>query len=243
MRYKIVVAYDGTDFSGWQVQDGKRTVQGEIEKAIYSLTGNFVRVTGSGRTDAGVHARGQVAHFDAQINIPPEKICKALNARLEKDVRVLSSEIAPSNFNACRTAKKKTYEYRMYLSEEEIPTKERFSLRVFGVDLKKMKEACRMFKGEHDFKAFCSTGSSALTTTRKIYSCKITADKEDIVLCVKGNGFLYNMVRIIAGTLLGIGMGKISEEDVKKAFETKDRRFAGKTLPAKALSLLLVEYE
>ena len=242
MRYKMTVAYDGTDFSGWQIQNGKRTVQGEIEKALYDLTGEKTRITGSGRTDTGVHAVGQVVHFDSDTSIPEKRLYKAINAHLPKDIRVLSCDKTEEDFNACRSAKRKTYKYKMYVAETPLPTKDRYALCVLKTDFEKMKSVCSKIEGTHDFKAFSSTGSSATTSVRTIYSCLLESKGQDIVLTVCGNGFLYNMVRIIAGTILEIGMGRRSEEDIEKAFSTQERKYAGKTLDAKGLCLEKVEY-
>ena len=152
MRIKLTLGYDGTDYCGWQVQPNGITVQQKIEEAVFLATGENVRVTGSGRTDAGVHAKGQVAHFDTECTIPPEKIYKALNAHLPNDIRVFKSERAEQNFHACNSAKRKTYCYSLYLSEIENPLKERYAVKIDGkVDFEKMQETAKMFLGEHDF--------------------------------------------------------------------------------------------
>ena len=242
MRYKLIVSYDGTDFLGFQIQPTGRTVQGEIERAIYLLCGQEIRVTPSGRTDTGVHAQGQVISFDLDTKIEEKRLYKAINAHLPPDIRVLSCEIAPENFNARKSAKRKTYEYSWYLSDVEIPIKERYALRVDKIDLDKVKSASKLFLGEHDFLAFSSTGSSVNSTIRRIYSIKVEKRGLDVKISITGNGFLYNMVRIICGTLLEIGCGKRTEQDVLSAFFTKNRKFAGKTLSAKGLCLKQVKY-
>lgn len=243
MRIKLCLSYDGTDFCGWQRQRNGVSVQQTVEDAVYNLTGEKVTVTASGRTDAGVHAKGQVAHFDTNANIPPEKFYKALNTFLPNGVKALSSEKASDNFNARKNAKRKTYEYSLYLSDTELPLKERYGTRVYGnIDIEKMRSAARLIEGEHDFKAFSATGGSVKTTVRTVYGITVAKSGEDIKITVCGSGFLYNMVRIIAGALVKAGKGEISESDILKALETGNRELLGETLPAKGLCLLKVEY-
>lgn len=244
MRIKLCLSYDGTDFCGWQRQRNGVSVQQTVEDAVYSLTGEKVTVTASGRTDAGVHAKGQVAHFDTNANIPPEKFYKALNTFLPNGVKALSSEKASDNFNARKNAKRKTYEYSLYLSDTELPLKERYGTRVYGdTDIEKMRSAARLIEGEHDFKAFSATGGSVKTTVRTVYGITVAKSGEDIKITVCGSGFLYNMVRIIAGALVKAGKGEISESDILKALETGNRELLGETLPAKGLCLISVEYD
>ena len=249
MNAVLLVAYDGTDFCGWQVQNNGRTVQGELERAIAERFGTAVRVTGSGRTDAGVHAAGQVCNFclDDGIHIAPARIADALNTVLPSDVRVLRSAAAPEAFDACRSAKKKTYRYRVYVSRREMPLLERYAVRVGEMpDLARMRACASLLEGEHDFAAFSSTGSSAKTTVRTVCSVRLSERAEcgvrllDIDVC--GNGFLYNMVRILAGALLDCGSGARSLADVAAALEGGGRDVLGKTMPAKGLTLLGVEY-
>lgn len=243
MRIKIVLSYDGTGFCGWQRQTNGVSVQQTVENAVFDLTGEKVTVTASGRTDAGVHAAGQVAHFDTNANIPPEKFCKALNTFLPSGIKVLSSEKAADNFNARKDAKRKTYEYSLYLSDTEQPLKERYATRVYGdIDIEKMRAAARLLEGEHDFKAFSATGGSVKTTIRTVYGITVEKSGEDIKIRVTGSGFLYNMVRIIAGALIKAGKGELSESDIIKALETGERNLLGETLPAKGLCLLNAEY-
>ena len=244
MRIKLTISYDGTNFCGWQVQPNKRSVQGVLIEAILSLTGQTVALTGSGRTDAGVHAKGQVAHFDIDdCTIPPEKFFLALNTLLPSDVRVLQSEQVLDTFDACRTAKKKTYAYTLYACKTEQPLKERYSVRTdLGLDLQLIKDACEFFIGEHDFKLFCASGSSVKTTVRTIYDLSVNVSDGDYIFTVTGNGFLYNMVRIIVGVLMGVGYGKITLLDVKKMIDGVAKPNGIKTMPAKALCLQNVEY-
>lgn len=243
MRIKITLSYDGTDFCGWQKQKNGVSVQGTVEDAIFALTGERVSVVGSGRTDAGVHAKGQVAHFDTQSDVPPERFYKALNTFLPDAVKVLSSEKVSDKFNANRTAKRKTYEYSLYVSDVEEPLKERYSVRVYGnLSIEKMRAAAETLTGEHDFKAFSATGSGVKTTVRTVYGISVDKTGEDIKIKVCGNGFLYNMVRIMAGALVKTGKGEIAESDIIKALDTGDRTLLGETMPAKGLCLLGVEY-
>lgn len=244
MRVKLTLSYDGTFFCGWQKQKNGVSVQQTVEDAVFNLTGERVTVTASGRTDAGVHAAGQVAHFDTNANIPPEKFYKAINTFLPDGVKALKSEKVSDKFNARRSAKRKTYEYSVYLSDTEQPLKERYSTRVYGdIDAEKMRSAAKLIEGEHDFKAFSATGLSVKTTVRTVYGINVEKSGIDIKIRVTGNGFLYNMVRIIAGTLVKIGRGELSESDIKKAFEKGERELLGETMPAKGLSLISVEYE
>lgn len=248
MRYVLILAYDGTDYGGWQIQKNKITVQEKLEDALKSVFGERVCVTGSGRTDAGVHAAAQVCHFDVQTGIPAEKIADALNMRLPQDISVLKSYAASGNFDANRSAKRKTYCYRMYLSPRRNPLKDRFSVWVKGgADVTKMREAAALFEGRHDFKAYCKSGSKVKTTEREIYSVKVVSHSNgfgtDVEIRVCGNGFLYNMVRTVAGTLLYFSQGVLSLDSIKKSLYDGDRDFVGKTMPARGLMLESVEYD
>lgn len=244
MRIKLKLSYDGTNYCGWQVQPNGVTVQEKLEQAVFAVTGEKVRVTGSGRTDAGVHAEGQVAHFDTNTKtVKVEKFYRALNAHLPDDIRVYSSELANDDFDACRGAKQKTYNYNLYLSDVEKPLWERTAVMVDGaVEVEKMQEVAKIFLGEHDFKAFCASGSGAKTTIRTIYDISIKQDGQKITISVTGNGFLYNMVRIMVGSMLEVGQGRRTKEDVEKMLLSGERSLGGKTLPAKGLCLMSVEY-
>ncbi len=244
MRIKLTLGYDGTDFCGWQVQLNAVSVQELLENAVFKVTGEKVRVTGSGRTDAGVHAQGQVAHFDTQTKtVQSDKFYRALNAHLPESIRVYSSEKVDEQFDACRTAKKKTYKYSLYLSEVENPLKERYAVRVDdNLDIEKMCELAKVFVGERDFKCMCASGSSVKTTVRTIYNISIEKNGNDLSFMVTGNGFLYNMVRILVGTLLKAGRGEINERELKQMLGTGKRAMGGRTLPAKGLCLMNVEY-
>lgn len=244
MRIKLVISYDGTDFCGWQRQKNGISIQQTVEEAVFCLTQEKVTVTASGRTDAGVHAEGQVAHFDTNSSIPPEKFAKALNVFLPNTVKVLSSELVKNDFHSVKSAKKKTYVYRFYISDIVLPLKERYATKVFGdINVKKMQKAGKLIEGEHDFKCFSATGSNAKTTVRTVYSVTVEKNGIDLTVSVCGNGFLYNMVRIIAGTLIKIGKGELDEDNIKKAFLTGDRKLLGATIPAKGLCLLKADYD
>lgn len=243
MRYVLTVAYDGTDFCGWQVQPNRRTVQGEIENAVFTAFGVKAKVCGSGRTDSGVHALSQVAHVDLDVNIQPEKLADALNVHLPQDVSVLSSRAAKDGFDANRTAKKKTYCYQLYCSSRRNPLLDRYAVRVdCAPDINAMRKAAELFVGEHDFKSYCASGSQVKTTVRTVYSLNVSNDKETVKIEVCGNGFLYNMVRTIAGTLLWYAYGKLTLEDIACSLASGNRALVGKTLPPKGLLLKSVEY-
>ena len=248
--YYLVLAYDGTAFNGWQAQRRAtlRTVQETLEGAAAEIFHTKTKITASGRTDAGVHALGQVCSFSARTTSPPEKLAECFNALLPADVRVLESGRAAENFDACRSAKRKTYAYSLYFSRRENPLKERYCVRVSGTpDFEKMLAAAKMLEGEHDFKAFCAADSSAKTTVRTLYAVRMERERcftgEELRIYVTGNGFLYNMVRTVVGTLLDVGFSGRSLADVERALSAGDRAAVGRTMPAKGLCLLSVEYE
>ena len=244
MIIKLTISYDGTNYCGWQVQPNGLSVQQVLEDALFAVTGEKIKVTGSGRTDAGVHAKGQVAHFERQKeNIPAEKYAKALNAHLPPDIKVLKSEKAEENFNACKSAKRKTYEYKFYFSETELPLKERYAVHLSTKpDMAFVEECAKIFVGEHDFKCFCASGSSVKTTVRTIYNINVKETDGEIIFSVTGNGFLYNMVRSLVGTLLDAGYKRIEKEQLIDMLDKKERSLIGKTLPAKGLCLVEVLY-
>lgn len=245
MRIKLKITYDGTNYCGWQRQKNGISIQEVLETAINKLTGETVAVTASGRTDSGVHALGQVAHFDTSSAIPPQRFYLALNTVLPNDIKVIDSERVSEDFHSRYAAKKKTYRYSIYCSNVTLPLKDRFSEQVSEeLDYEKMKEACKRFEGEHDFIGFASQDMSVKTTVRTIYSCKlvIKADENEFYIEVCGNGFLYNMVRIMCGAVLAVGKGEASTEDINKTLETGNRNQRFKTLSAKGLTLLTVEY-
>lgn len=249
MRYVLKIAYDGTDYAGWQCQKNAATVQETLEKAIFTALGKNLRITGSGRTDAGVHAVGQTCHFDAEdITVPPEKMPDCLNRFLPPDIRVLEGWGADGQFDCNRSAKRKTYCYSFYVSLREMPLLERYAVRVENApSLEKLRNAAKLMEGEHDFKAFCASGSSVKTTVRTVYEVRIEEETvyglRNIKIFVTGNGFLYNMVRTMAGELLDLAEGKRTKESLILAFETGKRELLGKTMPAKGLTLMEVNYE
>ena len=242
---KLVIEYDGKEFNGWQKQPNKLNIQGEIERAIKQITGEEVDLTASGRTDAGVHALGQVANFKTNSNIPIEKIPIALNSNLKKSIVIKSAEEVEERFHSRLNCKRKTYRYIINNSrygtaiyrnlETHIPMK---------LDIQKMQEAVKYFEGEHDFKAFKASGTSSKSSIRTIYKAEvIDAGNEKIYIELTGSGFLYNMVRIISGTLVEVGLGKIEPSEIQTIIESQKRENAGKTLPPQGLYLVNVEYE
>ena len=243
MKIKLTLSYDGTHYCGWQRQKNGVSVQETVENAIFSLTGEKVSATGSGRTDAGVHAEGQIACFDTSANIPPEKFYKALNVLLPPDIKAVKSEKAEEGFHPVRAAKRKTYVYTLYVSDVSLPLLERYAVRVEKLDIEKVKAAAKLIKGTHDFKCFSSVGGSVKTTVRTVYSVSVKEKNGIIKITVSGNGFLYNMVRIIVGTLVKVGQGKMTEEEVNKMLSGGGRTLGGTTFPAKGLCLKKVEYK
>ena len=248
MRYVLKVAYDGTEFAGWQRQKNAPSVQETIENAIFDALRLNVKITGSGRTDAGVHAAGQVCHFDAECSVPPEKMPDCLNAYLPPSVRILDGWQADEKFDCCRGAKRKTYVYSLYVSPREIPLKERYAVRVeSAADIKTLQTIAKLMEGEKDFKAFCASGSAVKTTVRTVYEVRVEESvsfgSRDIKISVCGNGFLYNMVRTMVGEILELSTGKRTKESLQRAFEAGDRGLLGKTMPAKGLCLFSVEYK
>jgi tRNA pseudouridine38-40 synthase len=242
-RYKITIEYKGTAYAGWQTQKNATSVQETLEKAFEKVLGSKVNIVGSGRTDAGVHAMGQVAHFDFDTRIPADKIPYAVNSMLPSDISVKACEKVDLEFHARFSPKSKTYVYRMYYSPFPSPLlADTYHWITKRPDVELMKLGAQLFVGEHDFKFFRATGSNVKDTVRTIYSIKIEEIENRIEISVTGNGFLYNMVRILSGTLLYIGIGKLTIKDVYDIIGKGDRRRAGKTLPANGLCLLKVDY-
>ncbi len=245
MKIKLTVSYDGTNFCGWQVQPNGRSVQAVLQEAVERLTGEKTTVTGSGRTDAGVHAEGQVAHFEVEKSrVPLEKYHLALNPLLPSDVKVLSSSAAADDFNARKSAKQKTYRYTFYKSAVELPLKERYAVRLEKpVDLEKMKQCASVFIGEHDFKCFNASGGCAKTTVRTIYNIDIIEEGDLLSVSVTGNGFLYKMVRTLVGVLLLAGEESATAEDCMQMLKSGIRVKNAKTLSPRGLCLVKVKYE
>lgn len=240
---KITLEYDGSGFFGWQKQRGKRTVQGVLEDAFFELTREKVDVEGSGRTDRGVHALGQVASVVENSNIPLKNFKTALNNVLPSDVRVLRVQKANQDFHARFAAKRKTYVYVVYVGGQRPAIKHStMGYFPFEVDLQKMIAASRLLVGKHNFKGFCSADATVSSFEREIFDITISKRGRVLTCSVTGNGFLYNMVRILVGTLLEVGRGKKNLNDVKMALETGERKFAGKTMEPCGLYLKKVEY-
>lgn len=248
MRYVLKIAYDGTEYAGWQRQKNALSVQECLENALEQVLDIDVRVVASGRTDAGVHAAGQVCHFDSDsLTVPPEKLPDCLNRFLPPDIRLLEGWEGRDGFDSNRSAKRKTYCYSLYESRREMPLLERYAVRVDELPkIEDLRRVAKLFEGEHDFKAFCASGSSVKTTVRTVYEVKVeemeTFALRVVKIYVTGNGFLYNMVRTMAGELLDLASSKKAEESLQKAFQTGDRNLLGKTMPAKGLLLQSVEY-
>ncbi len=243
-RILLVVSYDGTNYHGWQLQKNAVTIEEKLNEAICALTGEELQVIGASRTDAGVHALGNVAVFDTGSEIPAEKFSYALNSRLPEDIVVQESKEVPLDFHPRHTACRKTYEYTILNRVFPLPEYRNRTMFYYGaLDVEKMKKAAEAFPGRHDFAAFCSAGAQVETTVREIYGLSVEKKGELITIRVTGNGFLYNMVRIIAGTLLEVGKGRILPEMVPEIIASCDRAKAGPTAPAKGLRLLEICFE
>ena len=241
---KLTIEYDGKDFNGWQKQPNKLNIQGEIERVIENVTGEKVELIASGRTDAGVHALGQVANFKTISNFPVEKFPIAINSQVKNSIRIQSAEEVDEKFHSRFNCKKKTYRYVIDNSKYGTAIYRNIVYHMpIKLDVEEMKKAIKYFEGEHDFKAFKSSGTSSKSSVRTIYSANIITEGTNIAIILTGNGFLYNMVRIIAGTLVDVGLGKIKARDIPEIIESKDRQKAGKTLPPQGLMLLSVEYD
>ena len=244
INIKLTIEYDGKEFNGWQKQPNKLNIQGEIEQVIERITGEPVELNASGRTDAGVHALGQVANFKTNSNIPIEKIPLALNTYLKKSIRIQKAEEVNERFHSRLSCKQKTYRY--VINNSEYGTALYRNMEYCfpqKLDVEAMKKAAKYFEGEHDFKAFKASGTSAKSSVRTIYKATVDKNVDKIYIELTGNGFLYNMVRIISGTLLEVGLGKIKPEEIPEIIDSKDRERAGRTLPPQGLYLLNVTYK
>ena len=242
---KLTIEYDGKEYGGWQRQPSKPNIQGAIEDAIEEITGEKVNLIASGRTDSGVHAIGQVANFKTESSLPIDKFALAINTKIKRSVRIIKAEEVDDMFHSRLSCKEKTYRYTINNNpvqsaifrnlEYHIPQK---------LDVTKMQEAVKYFEGEHDFKAFKASGTSSKSSVRTIYRAKVYEnDKGRIIIELTGNGFLYNMVRIISGTLVEVGLGKIEPDDIPNIIDSKKRENAGKTLPPYGLCLIDVKYK
>ncbi|MCB5714021.1 tRNA pseudouridine(38-40) synthase TruA [Lactonifactor longoviformis] len=242
-RVMIVVAYDGTKYCGWQVQPNGVTIQEVLEWHLSELLKEPVSVLGASRTDAGVHALGNAAVFDTNSRMPGEKVSYALNQRLPEDIRIQESKEVPLDFHPRYQKSEKTYEYRILNRRFPIPTERFYSHFTYvPLDVEQMRKAAEHLIGEHDFKSFCGTGAQVKTTVRNVTGLTIQKNGDEIIIRVTGMGFLYNMVRIIAGTLMEVGCGKYPPEYVKEILEARDRKMAGNTAPARGLTLVGVRY-
>ena len=244
-NFKMTVAYEGTRYSGWQKQGNTaNTIQGKLEHALSAMFGCPIEVQGSGRTDAGVHAVGQVASFRADTKAVPEDICRYLRRYLPQDIGVLSVERADERFHARLSAKRKTYRYRIWNSETPNVFERRF-LYVCPepLDAEAMRACIPYFLGEHDFRAFCSNPDLKKSSVRTVEAMTLEQLGPELRLTVTGNGFLYNMVRILAGTLMAVGMGQRKPEEMPDILAACDRAAAGPTAPAKGLMLVGMEYQ
>lgn len=242
-RIKLTIAYDGTNYCGWQIQPNGITVEEVINKALQKLTGEPILVIGASRTDSGVHAMGNVAVFDSETTIPPEKIAVALNQRLPDDIVITKSEEVPLDFHPRYCDCSKTYEYHIINTRIPIPTKRLTNYFVsYDLNIDHMKEAASYLVGEHDFVSFCNVRTDVENTVRTITALDILTNGNEITIRITGNGFLYNMVRIIVGTLIRVGRGYYEPMKVKEILEAKDRKAAGVTAPAHGLVLMEIYY-
>ncbi|MFJ5767107.1 tRNA pseudouridine(38-40) synthase TruA [Lysinibacillus sp. NPDC093210] len=244
-RLKAIISYDGTQFSGYQVQPGERTVQAEVERVLAVMhKGNKVKVTASGRTDARVHATGQTLHFDTPLAIPVEKYMKALNVQLPRDIRVLSIEEVADDFHARYSVTGKRYRYIWSCESVQSPFRRHYTVETSGVkpDVRAMQEAANAIIGTHDFSCFCAANTSVQNKVRTVNALQFEWHGEELHMVIEGSGFLYNMVRIIAGTLWEVGIGRREVENVETVVASMDRDKAGKTAPPQGLYLEKVFY-
>ena len=238
-RILIEVSYDGTAYHGFQIQENADTIAGRLTEAVFSLTSERIELIGGSRTDAGVHALSNKTAFDTSSKIGPEKFARALNAFLPEDIRVLSSKEVPLTFHPLAEPSEKTYEYRILNRDMPDPLRRLYTFHVrYALDTDRMDKAAALLTGEHDFASFCSAGAQVSTTVRTIRECSVRKEADEILIRVSGNGFLYNMVRIIAGTLIEVGRGVLPPEEISRILEQKDRKCAGPTAPAQGLSLI-----
>lgn len=242
-RIKCVVAYDGTNFAGYQVQPNERTVQGEIEKVLKRIHKEDIIIHSSGRTDAAVHAKGQVFHFDTPLFIPVEKWQLALNTQLPDDIYIESLEKVSTDFHARYSAEKKEYRYKISLKKERNVFWRNYLYHYpYKIDINKMEEAARYFIGTHDFTLFCSAKSNKEIKVRTIYDIQINQQEQELEIAFIGNGFLYNMVRILVGVLLEVGQGRIAPQEIEKVLKKQHKRLRAKTAPGHGLYLWEVTY-
>ena len=242
-RVKMIVAYDGTNYSGCQIQPNGVTIEQKLNEALSALLGESIKVTGASRTDAGVHSLGNVCIFDTETRMPAEKISYAVNQRLPEDIVVQDSCEVPMDFHPRFSKSRKTYEYRILNRKFRMPTRRLDTYFYhYDLDVEKMKAAASYLVGEHDFKSFASVKMQSETSIRTIYSCDVDKSGDIITIRVKGNGFLYNMVRIITGALLKVGFGQKTAKDLEYALNCEERLIVGPTAPAHGLTLTEIRY-
>lgn len=242
-RIKMIVAYDGTNYKGWQVQPNGITVEEVLNSKLSELLGEEIKVTGASRTDSGVHSLGNVAIFDTDTRMPADKIAFAVNQRLPDDIVVQDSCEVGSDWHPRYQKSRKTYEYRILNRRFRMPTRRLDTYFYYHpLDVEKMRQAAAYLVGEHDFKSFCAVGAQVKSTVRTIYACDVEACDGIITIRVTGSGFLYNMVRIIAGTLIRVGGGEIEPEKMPVILEARDRGAAGPTAPAHGLTMMGVSF-
>ena len=243
-RVRLKIAYDGTAYHGWQIQEGQTTVEEVLRAAVSEAVGRETELIGASRTDSGVHAMGNIAVFDTDSPIPPDKMSMVLNKLLPDDISVVSSDEVPPDWHPRKQDCRKTYEYHIYNSPVRIPVKRLYAHHIYNeINDSEMDRAAKAFIGEHDFSGFCAAGAQTQTFVRTIYDCAVKRAGDEVIISVTGSGFLYNMVRIIAGTLLDVGLGRKSADDIPGIIESGDRRQAGPTLPACGLILIGYEYD
>lgn len=243
-RVMLTVAYDGTNYCGWQVQPNGDTIEGQLNKHLSELLGEPITVIGASRTDSGVHALCNLAVFDTQARMPAEKISYALNQRLPEDIKIQRSEEVEADFHPRKVSTRKTYEYKIYNAQFPNPMMRLYSHFTYvPMDAEKMREAAKYFVGEHDFAAVSTYKPEVESTVRTIYDLSVTREGDLIIIRVTGNGFLYNMVRIIAGTLMEIGRGRMEPSEVPEILASGNREKAGPTAPACGLTLVSYTFE
>lgn len=243
-RVKLTVAYDGTNYCGWQIQPNGITIEEVLNKSIRKLTGEDIQVIGASRTDSGVHALGNVAVFDTESPIPPERFSYALNQRLPEDITIVKSEEVQQDWHPRYQDSLKTYEYQIINSKTAIPTKRLYNCFVsFDLNIERMRKGAEYLVGEHDFAAFCCIRTNAKTTVRTITDIKLTQNGQEITIRVTGNGFLYNMVRIIVGVLIRVGRGFYEPEKVKELLDGVERTQEAITAPPQGLCLMEISYK
>ena len=242
-RVMLTVAYDGTNYHGWQLQPNVMTIESVLNETLSAFFKEDISVIGASRTDTGVHALGNIAVFDTQARMPAEKISYALNQRLPEDIRIQSSKEVPKDFHPRRQNSRKTYEYKIFNSAFPMPVYRLYTHFTYvPLDITLMQQAADYLKGEHDFKSFCSVNTAAETTVRTIYDISVDKTGNLITIRVTGSGFLYNMVRIIAGTLMEAGRGNLDPDSIPSILKSCDRTKAGPTAPACGLTLVKYEF-